>query len=223
MSRLTKLRRVEGHPWPLFDLVIRTSRLELRLPTEVELGELLALAKRGVHDPDEMPFGFAWTDQPNPRLERSFMQYHWGTRAAWKPEEWTLDLGVWSDGELVGTQGMRGENFAVLRKIGTGSWLGRTFQGKGIGKEMRSAVLAFAFDHLGAERATSSAFVDNPASIAISRSLGYADDGSEWMAPRGVPREQIRFLMTKEMWRSRERPPIEVSGLEACRDMFGLD
>src|SRR5450759_3379652 len=99
MSRVTRLRRVELHPWPLFDLVIRTSQLELRLPTEVELVELLGLAKQGIHDPDEMPFGFAWTDQPSPRLERSFMQYHWSRRAAWKPEEWTLDLGVWADGK----------------------------------------------------------------------------------------------------------------------------
>jgi RimJ/RimL family protein N-acetyltransferase len=222
ISRLTRLRPVDRHPWPLFDLVIRTSRLELRLPTEAELVELLELAKGGVHDPDEMPFGFAWTDQPSPRLERSFMQYHWSRRAAWKPDAWTLDLGVWADGQLVGTQGMRGENFAVLRRVGTGSWLGRAHQGQGIGKEMRSALLAFAFDHLGAERATSKAFVDNPSSIGVSRSLGYADDGSQWAAPRGAAREQIRFLMTREMWDSRERPPIEVSGLEACRDMFGL-
>lgn len=214
---------MEGHPWPLFDLVIRTSRLELRLPTEVELVELLELAKSGVHDPDEMPFGFAWTDQPSPRLERSFMQYHWSTRAEWKPEAWTLDLAVWADGRLVGTQGMRGENFAVLRRVGTGSWLGEAHQGQGIGKEMRSAVLAFAFNHLGARWATSSAFLDNRSSSGVSRSLGYIDDGHEWMAPRGVAREMTRFLMTAEMWRSRERPPIEVGGLEACRDMFGLD
>ena len=56
--------------WPLFGLVIHTPRLELRLPTEVELVEMLELAKAGIHDADAMPFGFAWTDQPSPQLER---------------------------------------------------------------------------------------------------------------------------------------------------------
>ncbi len=210
------------HPWPLFDVRIRTERLELRLPTEDELVELLGLAQPGIHDPDEMPFGFAWTDQPSPLLERSFMQYHWSTRASWSVGKWTLDLGVWADGRLVGTQGIGAENFAVLRTVSTGSWLGREFQGQGIGKQMRSAVLAFAFDHLGAEWATSGAFVDNPASAAVSRSLGYQEDGMERLAPRGEARELVRYRMTLEQWHGRERPPVEVTGLDRCWDLFGL-
>ncbi len=50
--------------WPLFGLAIRTGRLELRLPTEVELVDLMALARAGIHAPDSMPFGYAWTDSP---------------------------------------------------------------------------------------------------------------------------------------------------------------
>jgi hypothetical protein len=30
------------------------------------------------------------------------------------------------------------------------------------------------------------------------------------------------FLMTREMWHSRERQAIEVAGLDECRDMFGI-
>jgi len=208
--------------WPLFGLVVRTARLELRLPREDELGELLALTKAGIHDADFMPFGFAWTDQSSPQMERGFMQYHWRTRSSWSADEWVLDFGVWADGQLVGSQGMRGEKFSVFKSVGTGSWLGRGFQGRKIGVEMRAAVLAFAFDHLGAERATSEAFMDNAPSIGVSRSLGYADNGYQWMAPRGVARQEQRFLMTREMWHSRERPPITVTGLDACRDMFGI-
>lgn len=213
---------MEGHPWPLFDLVIRSGRLVLRLPREEELVELLGIAKEGVHDPAEMPFGYAWTDLPSPQMERGFMQYHWRTRASWSEKEWILDLGVWADGRLVGTQGMRGDNFAVFKSVGTGSWIGRQFHGAGIGKEMRSAALAFAFDHLGAERAMSGAFIDNRASVGVSRALGYAENGREWMAPRGVAREHVRFLMTRDMWHSRERPAVDVMGLDGCRDMFGI-
>jgi RimJ/RimL family protein N-acetyltransferase len=213
---------MSGHPWPIFDLVIRTSGLELRLPSEDELVQLLELAKAGIHPPEEMPFGFAWTDMPSPQFERNFMQYHWSTRAGWKPDDWTFDLAVWLDGRLVGTQGLRGQQFPVMRTVGTGSWLARAYQRQGIGREMRSAILAFAFDHLGAERATSEVFVDNPRSIGVSRALGYQENGRTWLAPRGVVREEIRFLMTAEMWRSRERPGIVVQGLDGCRDLFGI-
>lgn len=211
-----------GHPWSLFDLRIWTERLELRLPTEVELLGLLELARVGVHEPHEMPFGFAWTDQPSPLFERSFMQYHWSTRAGWSPQNWSLDLGVWAEGTLVGTQGIGAKDFALLRTVSTGSWLGGQFQGQGIGKEMRSAVLGFAFDHLGAEWATSGAFIDNPASAAVSRSLGYDEDGLDRLAPRGEAKELVRYRMTVDGWHSRERPRIEVAGLEQSLDLFGI-
>ena len=45
------------------------------------------------------------------------------------------------------------------------SWLGRGFQGRGIGTAMRRVICAFAFDHLDAEQVTSGAFSDNPASL----------------------------------------------------------
>jgi len=208
--------------WPLFGLVVRSERLELHVPREDELVELLALAKSGIHDADFMPFGFAWTDQSSPQLERSFMQYHWRTRSSWSVDEWVLDFGVWFEGRLVGTQGMRGERFTLFKSVGTGSWLARRHQGLKIGREMRSAVLSFAFDHLGAERATSEAFMDNAPSIGVSRSLGYADNGFRWMAPRGVARQEQQFLMTRDMWESRRRPPITVEGFGSCREMFGI-
>ncbi|MEX2546610.1 MAG: GNAT family protein [Chloroflexota bacterium] len=212
-----------GHPWALFDLRIWTERLELRLPTEDELVGLMELAASGIHDPNEMPFGFAWTDQPSPLFERSFFQYHWSTRATFAVDNWNLDLGVWSEGRLVGTQGIGAKQFAVIRTVSTGSWLAREFQGRGIGKEMRSAVLSFAFDHLGAYWATSGAFADNPASGKVSRSLGYEEDGIDVLAPRGEPRESIRYRINADQWRARERPHIEVAGLERCYDMFGAD
>lgn len=210
-----------GHPWALYDLRIWTERLELRLPTEEELIELLGLAKAGIHDPNEMPFGFAWTDQPSPQFERSFMQYHWSTRANWSAEGWNLDLGVWFEGRLIGNQSIGAKQFAVVRTVDTGSWLAREFQGQGIGKEMRSAVLGFAFDHLGAFWATSGAFVDNPASAAVSRSVGYEEDGIDVLAPRGEARELVRFRINADQWHARERPQVEVAGLERCYDMFG--
>ncbi|HWH24228.1 MAG TPA: GNAT family protein [Candidatus Limnocylindria bacterium] len=210
-----------GHPWPLFDVRLRTGGLELRLPDDGELGRLCEIARAGIHEPHEMPFAYAWTDLASPYFERSFMQFHWSTRANWSVEQWSLDLGVWADGVLVGMQGLGAHGFASTRTVGTGSWLGREHQGRGIGKLMRTAVLALAFDHLGAEWAKSGAFVDNPASAAVSRALGYEEIGVELQAPRGEEREAVQYLLSADGWRSRERPPVEVSGLERCWDMFG--
>src|SRR5688572_5744903 len=111
-----------GAYWSLYDLRIWTERLELRLPTELELFELMEIANSGIHDPASMPFGAAWTDAPSPWFERLFMQFHWGTRATWTPEKWSLDLGVWFEGKLIGTQGMGAENFQSERTVSTGSW-----------------------------------------------------------------------------------------------------
>ena len=208
--------------WPLYRLRIRSEQLVLRLPTDDDLPGMLALAKAGIHPPDEMPFGLAWTDVKGPAFDRSFLQHHWGWRGRWRPEEWWLNLMVEWQGKPIGAQTISGEDFAVHRTVDSGSWLGLAYQGRGLGKEMRSAVLSFAFDGLGARVATSSAFLDNAASNAVSRSLGYKDDGRGSLAPRGVARETQRFRMTAEMWRSRPRAPVEIEGLDGCREMFGI-
>jgi RimJ/RimL family protein N-acetyltransferase len=211
------------HPlWPLFDLRLRTANVELRVPTDDDMAGLLTVAKEGVHPPDEMPFGYPWTDLSSPEFERGFVSFYWGRRATFSANEWTLPFAVVIDGEIVGVQDLNAKDFPVLRTVGTGSWLGQRFQGQGTGKLMRQAVLALAFDHLGAEVATSGAFFDNPASLKVSEALGYEKDGIGRLAPRGVARDLQRYRMTLEAWRSRPRPTVEVEGLDACIDVFRL-
>ncbi len=118
-------------------------------------------------------------------------------------------------------QGVDARDFAHLRTVATGSWLSQTVQRQGYGREMRAAVLGFAFDGLEARLATTEAFLDNPASNAVSRSLGYEENGFGQLSPHGIPRQTQRFRMTEAVWRSRPRPPLEIIGLDACRDWFG--
>ena len=207
--------------WPLFGLRIRTEHLELRLPTDQEILELIDLAKAGIHPPDEMPFGIAWSVIPSPAFERASLQHHWLMRAAWTAESWTLNLAVRMDGSTIGTQSIHADAFAVHRTVDTGSWLGQAYQGRGLGREMRSAVLGFAFDGLGAQFAESSAFLDNAASNAVSRSLGYEENGRTALAPQGVSRQMQRFRMTLAAWRAQPRPPLQIEGLDPCRELFG--
>ena len=131
--------------WPLFSLRLRTERLVLRLPTDDDLPHLIDVAKAGIHEPDTMPFGIAWSTIPSPAFERSFLQHHWGRRAAWTPEAWFLNLMVELDGAPIGSQSIDATDFAITRTVHTGSWLGQAFQGRGLGKEMRAAVPRLRF------------------------------------------------------------------------------
>src|SRR5205085_388254 len=135
---------------PLFELSIRTPRVELRYPDDELATRITALSLKGVHDPGFMPFSIAWTDQKSPQLERSGMQHYWKGRAELTADNWSLPFVVLIDGEVVGVQDCAAKDFAKLRVASTGSWLGVAFQGQGIGKEMRSAVVHFAFAGLGA-------------------------------------------------------------------------
>jgi RimJ/RimL family protein N-acetyltransferase len=211
------------HPyWPLFDLRIRTPRLELRYPDDDDATELLALAARGVHPPDYMPFTFPWTRATSPDLERAGLQFHWRARADTTPEHWALHFATVVDGEIVGTQSLMADDFAVVRVVSTGSWVGQAHQGRGIGKEMRTAVLHLAFAGLHAHAATSAAFVDNPASIAVSQALGYEDDGIDVVNRDGSPASQRRFRLDRAAWEQRRRDDIVMAGLEACLPVLGL-
>jgi len=207
--------------WPLFQLRLRTPRLELRLPTDADLADLAGLAAGGVHDPDEQPFAVPWTDASPAERARSTIQYHWSQRATWQPDKWSLDLVVVHDGTVVGTQGMSATDFAALREVGTGSWLGQAYHGRGIGTEMRAAVLHLAFAGLGALYATSGAFTDNIASQAVSRKLGYLDDGIERQVRRGQPATTRRLRLDLQTWQTTNAVPVTIGGLESCLPMFG--
>lgn len=210
--------------WPLFDLRIVTPRLELRYVDDDAADALMELAATdGVHDPDFMPFTMPWTRFEPPYLQQQGMQHFWRVRAELGPKRWALPFGVHEDGVLVGTQSIAAEDFAVRRWFHTGSWLGRSHQGKGIGKEMRAAVLHLGFAGLGAEHAETSAFADNPSSIGVTRSLGYAENG--WITDNreGAPARRLQFVLTRADWQRRRRDDITIDGLEPCLAQLGAD
>ncbi|HEX5405743.1 MAG TPA: GNAT family N-acetyltransferase [Pseudonocardiaceae bacterium] len=208
-------------PWPLWRLELRTPRLTLRPEEDAGLVELMAEACRGVHAPEEMPFGRPWTDAPPVDMVRNGFKHHWGLRMAFAPECWQVTFLVRYEGRVIGSQSMSAVDFAVTRNVSTGSWIGMRHQGQGLGKEMRAAVLMFAFDHLGATAARSAAFEENKRSLGVSSRLGYERDGTFTDNQRGKPAVQIRQLVTPERF---VRPDwkLEVSGLAAALPMLGL-
>ncbi|MFD5318310.1 GNAT family N-acetyltransferase [Streptomyces sp. NPDC127098] len=210
--------------WPLAGLRVTTPRLELRLPTTDELVQLAELACEGVHPPEEMPFLFPWTDLPPPERGRSVIQYHWRMVGQWVPENWALELAVLHEGRPVGVQAIAAKNYATLRQVESGSWLGRAHQGKGIGTEMRQAVVHLAFAGLDATDVVSGALSHNATSQAVSRKVGYRPDGIARHVVRDVAVTEHRYRLTRDEWAAgaAERPPVTVTGLEPCRPLFGL-
>lgn len=209
--------------WPFVGLVLRTPRLELRFVDQDLAVDLALLAAEGIHDPDETPFEHPWTDVASPDQERGSLQHYWQRWGGLTADDWTLPFAVLVDGEVVGMQDVLAERFAERRTVRTGSWLGRAHQGRGIGTEMRAAVLHLAFDGLGAVRADTAAWEDNPASLGVTRKLGYRPNGDRIGSPRGVPRRQLLFAMDREDWATgpAARVEVEVEGLAPCLDLLG--
>jgi len=206
--------------WPLFDLEVRTPSLSLRYIDD-ELGAQLAeLAAAGIHDPASSPFSFPWTDVPPPQLQRNTMQYYWRCRAETRPESWIIDLAVEVNGSVVGVAGVNGANFPTLRQVVTGSWLGRKFQGQGIGKEMRIAALTLAFDGFDAELAITDAWHDNAASIGVTKSLGYTETGRHRAKRRDQADEIVNFAMDRGHFDTIRRDDITLHGIEAVQKLL---
>lgn len=209
--------------YPMLGLRITAGPLELRGITDDLIVGLAALAQRGVHDPQRMPFTFPWTDVPVAELPAHFAQYHWRTRAEFTPREWTINLAVSYEGELVGVQGMSASRYPVTRTGETGSWLGREHHGRGIGTLMRQVFCGFCFDHLDAAEITSAAFSDNPASLGVSKKVGYVENGRIRRERRpGELATTIELLLRPE---ALVRAPydVEVAGVAAFRRQIGLD
>ena len=163
--------------WPLFDLSLTTPRLTLRPVADADLPAAVEAAMSGIHEPGKSPFSTPWAEAPAEELGPNMARWHWRSRAESTPESWSLILGIWHEGELVGCQDIGAKDFATLKTVSTGSWLKQSVQGRGLGKEMRAAVVLYAFDWLNAEGAESEAAAWNAASLGVSHSLGYELNG----------------------------------------------
>lgn len=203
--------------WPLFGLRISTPRLELNPVRDDQLLGLIDAVLAGIHDPAVMPFTVPWTDAPRDELIRETLKHQWRQRCGVLPDHWTLNFAVSYQGKVIGMQDLSAEDLSLRQTVQTGSWLTRSAQGNGLGKEMRAAALMFAFDQLGAHWAVSDAGSWNASSLAVSRSLGYTDNGVSVTVSR--PDESLELQHVRLGAASFVRPGwrIAVEGFDAVR------
>jgi RimJ/RimL family protein N-acetyltransferase len=207
--------------WPPYQLAITAGDLELKIISDDDAPEFVELVLHGVHDPDFMPFGVPWTMAPRHELPANFVRFLWARRSQTSVDEWTLPFAVRRNGELVGTQDIKGNQFMITRTVSTGSWLGRRFHGQRIGTRMRQAVCAFAFDELGATEMTSGAFADNAPSLGVSRNVGYQPNGLQLVVRNGVAADHQLLRLTPETFNRGD--PITIRGAEAVRQFLKIE
>lgn len=210
--------------YPLLDVRVSTPRLELRAATDDLLDQLAESVRAGkTHAepaPYDDPMSFYETD-PDLRVAK-WLRAIWRRRGSVDPDAWRLYFVVMADGRPVGEQSLTGVDFATLGTVTTFSWLSTDERGRGLGREMRSAILHLAFAGLGAKEAASDAFVDNGGSNGISRALGYEPNGFDWATRRGEPALLNRWRLTRDAWERHRRDDIAIHNLGACHALLPL-
>ena len=213
------------HPyWPVHDLRLRVGDLSLHPLTEADLATLARVLPADVElNPDSPRYSGA---APGTEPGTIVHQDYWRAMGTWTVDAWRLNFGVWRGDTLLGTQELEGNDFARLRTVDTASFLVPAARGAGLGKQMRRAVLALAFGPLRAEYAITSAWHDNHASLGVSRSLGYVDNGVErHRREGGVDRvdDMVHLRLTRDAWlASGLAEGITVDFPDSCRPYFGL-
>ena len=84
--------------------------------------------------------------------------------------------------ELIGCVSLDRDNFNETPRIGY--WLGRAFWRRGYATEAARAIIAHGFDVLGLERVDGTHFLENPASGAVLRKLGFVPVEDEPSPPQ---------------------------------------
>ncbi len=209
--------------YPPLNLQVQTPVLSLLGATDELLERLVPLVRKGVATAPPWPF-----DDPmslykdNPDRVWEWLRRVWAGRAKVSESFWRLYFVVVVDGQPVGMQDLIGSDFSALGTVTSFSWLTADARGRGLGKEMRDAVLHLAFAGLGARQAGSDAFTDNDASNRISQALGYQPNGFDWATRRGDPAELYRWRLTRDDWSSMRRDDIDLVGVAECLPVLGI-
>ncbi len=169
-----------------------------------------------------MPFSIPWTDLPSPQMEQEAMRFYARTRADTRPDAWNIQFAVLVDDVVVGACDLMAGDYPSLRQFTTGSWLGREFQGRGLGKELRMAALTLGFDGFGAEFALTGMWHDNAASKGVTESLGYEFEGRRRALRRGIADEMFGYRMPRAHWETVRRDDITLVGVDRAREFLGI-
>ncbi|GAA2745773.1 GNAT family protein [Terrabacter aerolatus] len=211
--------------WPLHGIRLRTADLDLRVMTEADLPALAALLP---DDVEMNPHATRYAGLDLRANRRAVLaQGYWRALGLWSPDDWALPFVVRRDGVVVGAQWLEGPDWRTDRTVDSSSWLVVAARGRGLGTQMRAAVLALAFGPLRAEAAVSSAVLGNAGSLGVSRSLGYLDTHRSVLEHSGETLQHVR--LTRTAWSASGRGGTDgphgvvVDGVTPALPLFGIE
>lgn len=211
------------HPYPPLNLKVITPRLELHGATDDLLTQLLPVVRGGVAERRPYPFDDPMSlYEDNPVREWKWLQAIWRGRGTVRPDSWRLYFVVMLGGKAVGMQDLIGVEFDTFKTVASFSWLAPSARQRGLGQEMRAAILHLAFEGFGAAEATSEAFFDNVASNRVSEVLGYQPNGHDWATRRGEPAVLNRWRLGRDDWEPHRRSDIELFGVDECKPVLHI-
>lgn len=204
---------------------VSTPRLELRGASDDLLEALAPLVAAGKATADPPP----WDDpsafyeaDPGVRVAK-WLQGVWRARGTVRPDAWRLAFVVVIDDQPVGQQDLTGHDFDSFGTVESTSWVSSDVRRRGIGSEMRAAILHLAFEGLGAAEAHSEGAVENVGSNAVSERLGYERNGLAWATHQGKPVLGQRWRLVRRAWEPHRRSDITMAGVAECRQVLGID
>lgn len=210
--------------YPPLNVQVHAPTLSLLGASDALLERLVPIVRKGVATEPPWPF-----DDPmslykeSPEREWSWLRGIWSGRGKVSESFWRLYFVVVLDGEPVGMQDLIGQEFSDFGTVTTFSWLSPDVRRRGLGREMRQAVLHLAFDGFGAREAESEAFFDNHASNRVSAALGYQPNGVNHATRRGEAAELNRWRLTRDQWLPTRRSDITLVGVPECRAVLGIN
>lgn len=153
---------------------VSTPRIGLVGATDDLLGQLQPLVRDGKATADPAPFDdpmSLYEEDPAVRVHK-WLQGVWRGRGSVTPESWRLSFAVVLDGQPVGMQELIGDHFDTYGTVVSVSWLSSDVRRRGIGTEMRQAILHLAFEALTPQRPPPRPSSTMPAPTAYRGRLG---------------------------------------------------
>jgi 8-oxo-dGTP diphosphatase len=100
------------------------------------------------------------------------------------------------------------------RSARMGYWVGRRFWGHGVATEAAGRLARWAFANLDVDRLEANVAVDNPASVAVLRRIGFLEAGSgeQEFLTRGTTVAVHRFEATRDSVAGRSEPSAAAGG-----------
>jgi ribosomal-protein-serine acetyltransferase len=181
-------------------------RFALRVDDELQLGlferaDAAALEALIAANRDHLLPWMPWARDQDPAATLAFIE---GRALTALERSEGAEGGIWWRGRLVGAAGIHSWS-EQPRRGSVGYWLAADAQGHGLATRVSRALLAKAFDDLGAERVDLRADVANAPSRAVADRLGMRFEG---VLPRELPSadgyvDMAVYAMTAAEWRAR--------------------